>query len=157
MTPGFATSEGTGRFVSRFAAARNRAFYRPIYGLEVSTLGLGTYLGNPDEATDRSYHDAVVAAVRGGINLLDTAINYRHQHSERSIGSALDELFRGGDVHRDELMIATKAGFLTPGAVPDFLKADDIVGNMHSMHPDFLADQIDRSRANLGLDTRGIL
>ena len=156
MTPGFATSEGTGRFVSRFAAARDRGFYRPIYGLEVSTLGLGTYLGNPDEATDRSYHHAVGAAVRGGINLLDTAINYRHQHSERSIGSALDELFRDGDVHRDEVIVATKAGFLTPGAVPDFLKADDIVGNMHSMHPDFLADQIDRSLANLGLDTLDI-
>ena len=26
-------------------------------------------------------------------------------------------------------------------------------GGMHSMQPDFLADQIDRSRANLGLET----
>jgi len=53
-------------------------------------------------------------------------------------------------------VVATKAGFLTPGAVPSFLKPADIVGNMHSMQPDFLADQIDRSRANLGLDTLDI-
>jgi len=50
-------------------------------------------------------------------------------------------------------VVATKAGFLTPGAVPAFLKPADVVGNMHSMQPDFLADQIDRSRANLGVDT----
>jgi len=37
--------------------------------------------------------------------------------------------------------------------VPDFLKPEDVVGRMHSMSPDFLADQIDRSRANLGVDT----
>jgi aryl-alcohol dehydrogenase-like predicted oxidoreductase len=156
VTPGFATAEATARFVSRFARARDRGFYRPVNGLEVSSLGLGTYLGSPDEATDRSYHDAVVAAVQGGINHLDTAINYRHQRSERSIGSALDELCRGGQVRREELIIATKAGFLTPGAVPAFLKPEDVAGNMHSMHPDFLADQIGRSCANLGLETLDI-
>ena len=50
-------------------------------------------------------------------------------------------------------MISTKGGFLTPGAVPQFLKPEDVVGGMHSMAPDFLADQVDRSRANLGVDT----
>jgi aryl-alcohol dehydrogenase-like predicted oxidoreductase len=33
------------------------------------------------------------------------------------------------------------------------LKPDDVVGGMHSMAPHFLADQIERSRANLGVDT----
>jgi aryl-alcohol dehydrogenase-like predicted oxidoreductase len=156
VTHGFATSEATQRFASRFAALHDRGFYRPVDGLQVSSLGLGTYLGNPDQATDRSYHQTVVAAVRGGINLLDTAINYRHQRSERSIGSALHELFHSGEISREELVVATKAGFLTPGAVPDFLKPEDVIGNMHSMQPDFLADQIDRSRSNLGLDTLDI-
>ena len=156
VTAGFATAEGTARFAARFGPARDRGFYRSVHTLEISTLGLGTYLGSPDDATDRAYHQAVVAAVRGGINFLDTAINYRHQRSERSIGSALAELFRTAAASRDELVVATKAGFLTPGAVPSFLKPADIVGNMHSMQPDFLADQIDRSRANLGLDTLDI-
>ena len=56
-------------------------------------------------------------------------------------------------MQRDEIVVSTKAGFLTPGAVPEFLKPEDVVGGMHSMAPDFLADQIDRSRANLGVDT----
>ncbi len=153
MNPGFATPEGTARFAAPRTAARGRGFYRPFDNLQVSSLGLGTYLGNPDDATDAAYRDAVIAAVRGGINFLDTAINYRHQRSERSIGGALAKLFGAGEARLDELVIATKAGFLTPGAVPEFLKPEDVAGGMHSMQPDFLADQIQRSRANLGLDT----
>ncbi len=153
MTPGFATADATAGFVSRFGASKQSGFYKAFDNLQISSLGLGTYLGNTDEATDRAYTDAVAAAVRGGINFLDTAINYRHQRSERSIGAALAESVRTGEAQRNELVVATKAGFLTPGAVPDFLKPEDIVRNMHSMQPDFLVDQIDRSRANLGLET----
>jgi aryl-alcohol dehydrogenase-like predicted oxidoreductase len=156
VTPGFATAEVTASFAGRFGRACDSAFYNDFHNLRISSLGLGTYLGDMDEATDRGYHQAVIAAVRGGINFLDTAINYRHQRSERSIGSALDELFRTGGASRDELVVATKAGFLTPGALPGFLKPSDVVGNMHSMHPGFLTDQIDRSRANLGLDALDI-
>ena len=156
VTTGFATAEGTARFAARFKSARDCGFFRAFRDLEISSIGLGTYLGNMDDATDRAYHQSVVAAVRGGINFFDTAISYRHQRSERSIGSGLDELFRAGDTRRDELVVATKAGYLTPDAVPSFLKADEIAGNMLSMQPEFLADQIDRSRANLGLDTLDI-
>jgi len=150
---GFATSEGTARLAARRSGPGRFGFYRQFDNLQVSSLGLGTYLGNPDDATDIAYRDAVIAAVRGGINFLDTAINYRHQRSERSIGAALAQLFAAGDAQRDEIVVATKAGFLTTGALPGFLKPEDIAGGMHSMQPDFLADQIDRSRANLGLDT----
>ena len=122
----------------------------------MSSLGLGTYLGQPDEATDRRYADAVTAAARGGINCFDTAINYRHQRSERSVGAALGPMFASGELQRDEVVVATKAGFLTPGAVPDGLAPADVVGKMHSMAPDFLTDQVNRSRANLGLDTLDI-
>ena len=145
MKSGFATPEGTARFADRFPAFQD--FFRGAQGLTVSSLGMGTYLGNPDEATDRAYTDAARAAFASGINFFDTAINYRHQRSERALGDALR------DAPRDEFVICTKAGFLTPGAVPDFLTAADVAGGMHSMAPDFLADQIDRSRANLGLDT----
>src|SRR5205085_9326640 len=43
---------------------------------------------------------------------------------------------------------------LTPNALdPAVLNPGDVAGNMHSMAPGFLADQIDRSRRNLGLET----
>ena len=151
VTDGFATPDGTARLAARFTAFRDCGFYRRVDLLDVSSLGLGTYLGDADDRTDASYRAAAIAAVRGGINCLDTAINYRHQRSERSIGAALSDLFHSGQARRDEVVVATKAGFLTPGAVPAFLKDGDVVGNMHSMQADFLADQIERSLANLGL------
>jgi aryl-alcohol dehydrogenase-like predicted oxidoreductase len=149
MTKGRATASETTRYRSRSHAQ----FYREAQGLSVSSLGLGTYLGGLDERTDASYASAVEAAVRGGINFLDSAINYRHQRSERSIGTALSRLFASGEFRREEIVVCTKAGFLTPGAVPATLREGDIVRGMHSMAPDFLADQIDRSRVNLGLET----
>jgi len=149
VIPGYATPAGTAGFAARFRAH----FYRKFDGLTLSTLGLGTYLGNADDATDRAYEGAVDAAVRGGINFLDAAINYRNQHSERSIGAAVAPLFQEQALQRDRIIVCTKAGFLTPGAVPTFLKPADVVGGMHSMTPEFLADQIERSRANLGLET----
>jgi aryl-alcohol dehydrogenase-like predicted oxidoreductase len=143
----FATSEGTARCRDRFAAFREAGFYRSVFGLEVSSLGIGTYLGGEDDDTDRAYTDALIAAGEGGINFFDSSINYRGQRSERCIGAALKQL------QRDEIVICTKAGFLTPGAVPEKLNREEVVGGMHCMAPDFLADQIERSRANLGVDT----
>ncbi len=135
----YATADGTARYVNRHPDFRAAGFYRTVFDLKISTLGIGTYL-------DASVEALLVAGERG-INFFDTAINYRHQQSERDIGSALQNL------QRDEIVVCTKAGFLTPGAVPDFLTPDDVVGGMHSMSPRFLEDQIDRSRANLGVDT----
>jgi aryl-alcohol dehydrogenase-like predicted oxidoreductase len=143
----YATTEGTSRYTDRFPKYRDAAFFRTVGGLNVSSLGIGTYLGADNDAADAAYTDALVAAGVGGINLFDCAINYRNQRSERCIGAALRQL------QRDEIVVCTKAGFLTPGAVPSFLKPAQVVGKMHSMDPDFLTDQIDRSLVNLGVDT----
>ena len=129
-------------------------FYRASQGCLVSTLGIGTYLGELDEATDAAYTETIRQSVRGGINVLDTAINYRQMRSELSVGAALRQLFDDGEAARDELLVCTKAGFLTPGAIPAAsLQSGDVVANMHCMAPDFLTHQIERSLANLGIET----
>jgi aryl-alcohol dehydrogenase-like predicted oxidoreductase len=143
----FATKEGTTRYAARFARFREAAFYRVVRDLEVSSLGIGTYLGAVNDEADRNYTEALTAAGEGGLNFFDCAINYRHQRSERAIGAALKHLVR------DEIVVCTKAGFLTPGAVPASLDKADVVGGMHSMAPAFLDDQIERSRSNMGVDT----
>ena len=132
----YATAEGTERFAARHPESREAAFYRTVGDVVVSSLGIGTYLAVSTEA--------LLSAAEGGINFFDAAINYQNQRSERCIGEALKRL------QRDEIVVCTKAGFLTPGAVPSSLVAQDVVGGMHSIAPAFLADQIDRSRANLG-------
>ncbi len=100
---GFATGEGTARYRERFGDALAAGHFRFEQGLWLSSVGLGTYLGSPDEATDRSYADAVARAVGLGANVIDTAANYRFQRSERSVGEALRRLSAAGFA-RDELL-----------------------------------------------------
>ena len=151
-------------------ASRGRSasgHFREIHGeLVMSSIGIGTYLGDPDDAVDKLYTAAAVAAVKGGVNVLDTAINYRFQRSERAIGAALRELMAAG-FSREELVICTKAGFLTPdGEMPadpnvyfkhEFLdrgtfKVEDIAAGCHCMAPRYLENQLERSRRNLGVE-----
>jgi aryl-alcohol dehydrogenase-like predicted oxidoreductase len=165
---GSATADGTLRYAARFQGRSAAGHFREIRGgLVLSSIGIGTYLGEPDDATDRAYADAIVAAVESGINVIDSAINYRFQRSERAVGAALKDLFARG-YSRDEIVLCTKAGFLTPdGAMPadpnsyfsrEFLEpgiftADDIAAGCHCMAPGYLSDQLERSRRNLGVAT----
>jgi len=164
--PNFATPEGTERYRKRFAGIIAPEHFRALQGLWVSSIGVGTYLGNYDEATDAQYHQAVVGAVESGCNVIDTAINYRCQRSERSIGTALKELARKG-YGRDELVIATKGGFLPFDNMPPsdpksyiiktFVEsgvatAADIVGGYHCMTPRYLLNQLESSLSNLDLE-----
>jgi aryl-alcohol dehydrogenase-like predicted oxidoreductase len=165
---GSATPEGTLRYAARFQGRSAPGHFREITGgLVLSSIGIGTYLGEPDDATDQGYAGAVAAAVEGGINVVDSAINYRLQRSERSVGAALRKLASNGFA-RNEIVVCTKAGFLTPdGAMPadpneyfshEFLergiiRAEDIAAGCHCMATRYLADQIERSRRNLGIQT----
>jgi aryl-alcohol dehydrogenase-like predicted oxidoreductase len=168
LIPGFATAEGTGRYRLRRAPHAAPGHFRSWAGLTVSSLGLGTYLGDENAETDRAYHAAVVRAVECGLNVIDSAINYRHQRSERSVGAALRALIAAGAIARDEVVLATKGGFIPfdgrapadPSAYilqtyvrPGIVAARDMVAGCHCLAPRYLADQLDRSRENLGVET----
>jgi aryl-alcohol dehydrogenase-like predicted oxidoreductase len=163
----FATTDGTKKYAARFALRAAPGHFREQQQLWLSSLGCGTYLGEADEATDQAYTDAIVAAVEAGANVVDSAINYRFQRSERSVGAAVSELLRRGFT-REELLLCTKGGFLTPdGEMPadaseyfnreyvetGILREGDVAAGCHSMAPRFLADQLERSRRNLGVQT----
>src|SRR4051812_9654885 len=87
--PGYATSEGTARYAARLQGTVAQEHFREFQGLKISSIGLGTYLGEHDASTDAQYRDAIMRAVELGCNVIDTAVNYRFQQSERSIGQAL--------------------------------------------------------------------
>jgi aryl-alcohol dehydrogenase-like predicted oxidoreductase len=174
MFPGHATAQGTARFRERFASLRDAGHFRcPEHSsgageLWLSSIGLGTYLGEPDDATDQTYTEAIVTALSSGVNVLDTAINYRHQRSERNIGEALKQMIHDGKLARDEVVVCTKAGYLSfdgnlPAdprgyfrqeyVEPGIVNPQEITGGMHCMAPAYLENQIERSRRNLGLET----
>src|SRR5437870_12945766 len=86
---GQATPEGTRRFRKRFAKTQPDHFYRTIAdGPLVSSLGLGTYLGECDDSEDARYTTTDSVALQKGVNLRHTAIDYRCQRPERAVGEA---------------------------------------------------------------------
>jgi aryl-alcohol dehydrogenase-like predicted oxidoreductase len=141
--------------------------------LRLSSIGLGSYIGPPDRATDEAVEQATQICLGSDrVNVLDTAINYRYQRAERSIGRGLARALERGPVQRDEVFVATKAGYLAPDGqskVPrdrwvetelvakEILDPADIVDDCHAMSVPYLRDQFERSRTNLGLETIDLL
>jgi aryl-alcohol dehydrogenase-like predicted oxidoreductase len=164
MSNNCATPEGTARYRDRFNA---KGHFREQQGLVLSAIGIGTYLGNADEATDTSYARAIVRAVQLGVNVIDSAANYRFQRSERSIGTALQTLANEHGIAREELVICTKGGYLPFDGLPPrnvreyvnetFVKPGiasfaDFAGGSHCMTPAYLQSQLDQSLRNMQLE-----
>jgi aryl-alcohol dehydrogenase-like predicted oxidoreductase len=169
---GHATSTGTARFARRFAVGHSSHSYRPLAGGNlVSSVGMGTYLGDCNDAEDARYVTVLAAGVERGLNLVDTAINYRCQRSERAVGRAIRRAVDLGLAHRDEIVVSTKGGYIPLEGSPPasralydgylaseyfdrgVMTAADVVAGGHSIAPSFLADQIQRSLHNLGIGT----
>jgi aryl-alcohol dehydrogenase-like predicted oxidoreductase len=167
-----ATAAGTERYRKRFAARYADDFFRPLAGrLTAASIGVGTYLGECGDADDLRYASAIGAALANGTNVIDSAINYRCQRSERVVGASLREAIASGVVARDEIIVCTKGGYVpldasAPATRDDYLaylhrtfvdtgivSADEVVGGGHSLAPSFLAHQIQLSQANLGVRT----
>lgn len=165
MTAGHATPAGTAAFAALHAEHPQGQHFRTLDGLTVSSLGLGTYLGRDTEQDDTAYKEVALLALGNGVNLLDTAINYRSQRSERALGDALQDL-RLLELAREQVVVCTKAGYLPfDGTVPrdrdaylerTYVKSglaapEEIVDGCHCLAPSYLRDQLRRSLRNLRL------
>ncbi|MGH9485399.1 MAG: aldo/keto reductase [Terriglobales bacterium] len=149
-----ATAAGTAAYAARFPALSRTLHFRKLRlaepeggAIQVSSLGIGTYLGAPDDATDAGYEAAIIAALRGGINVVDTAINYRNQRSEQVIGRAL----QAAGVAREEVFLCSKAGYLAENAAlpPGLIRPGELAAGCHCMAPVFLAQQLQTSLENM--------
>lgn len=165
MISGHATPEGTKKFASKYGAMPEN--YRTVQGLTLSNVGVGTYLGNPDSQTDILVTDAIKKSILAGVNVIDTAINYRAQKAERAVGKAISDLVHEGKIGRDSIFVSTKNGYVTNDgdikedfwayvqreyAKPGVVKPDDISSGYHCMTVPYLEDQLNRSLKNLGLE-----
>ena len=74
LMAGGATAEGTKRYLARLAGTVVPAHFRELDGINVATVGLGTYLGREDGATDVMYQDAIARALELGVNMVDTTV-----------------------------------------------------------------------------------
>lgn len=164
MISGFSTAEGTKEFAGQHGIPQN---FRIVNGLSLSNVGIGTYLGNLDEQTDLLVAEAVKQSVLAGINVIDTAINYRGQKAERSVGRALSALIEEKKITRSQVFVSSKNGYVTNDAdikedfweyvqreyvKPGVVGPNDISSGYHCMSLSYLDDQLDRSLKNLGLE-----
>lgn len=83
--------------------------YKDFREYKLSEIGIGTYIGNPNQETDKNYFETIKLGIEKGINVIDTAINYRNMRSEIVVGKVLKE------VGREKTVVSTKGGYL---AVP---------------------------------------
>ncbi len=165
MISGYATPEGTLKFAQNSNALASN--FKKFDNLTLSNVGIGTYLGDADDKTDEIVKNAIKQSVLSGINVIDTAINYRSQKAERSVGKAISELIQDNAISRDQLFVSTKNGYVTNDAdiKQDFweyvkneysskgiVKEGDITSGYHCMTVAYLGDQLERSLKNLGLE-----
>ena len=158
-----ATPSATRAFREDHEERFGESYFRTLEDRHLSSIGLGTYLGDPTDEVDRSYEEAISTAVEAGCNVLDTAINYRHQRSERVIG----RVFEQTALDRGEIFVATKGGFVPldgrrPADPATYVKEtyvdsgiadpEEFVAGSHCIAPDYIEDQLERSLSNLGTE-----
>ena len=137
-------------------------------GLTVSGAGFGTYRVDRRVQTHRA---ALAKAIRMGVNLIDTSSNYASGNSERLIGEVLGGLISKDVTKREEIVIVSKGGYIqgelyaemerrANAAHADYGPGSELSelvrhsqGLWHSIHPDFLRDQIDDSIERLQIET----
>ena len=100
--------------------------------MRLSSLGIGTYVGAPDDATDYAVYEAIKTSVlSGGVNHIDTAPNYRYMKSEKTVGKILTVLERKYDIDRQQLFVTSKGGFV-PEDGENMISRDTMIGNIMS-------------------------
>ena len=174
---GFATDEGTDQYYRKSQyeevnlEVHPNNFKSPYESpnLKLSSLGVGTYMGEPDDYNDYLMYDGIKTAVlSGGVNHIDTAPNYRYTKSERTVGKVLTALDNKYGITRDQLFVTSKGGYVAEDAEKMISRNDEmqrmvaklkvpeeeiVKETCHSLHPAFLKDQLEASLARLNLDT----
>ncbi len=165
MILGKATTKGTKYYAQVHQTECPPEHFREFDNLTASSIGIGTYRGSADSETDNLVTEGIITSVKNGINMIDTAINYRHQHGEKSVKEALIKLTESKTVSREELIICSKGGFIPNREKEEWfqreyvdkpkfkIQATDMAGGIHCMHPEYIQDQLQRSLTNLGLET----
>jgi len=156
---GFATADATGAHAKRFDTLSYTTMGRTE--LCCSQAGFGCY--RIADGID-SHRNALLRALDGGINLIDTSANYADGESETLVGKVLTDAIESGTLSRAAIIVVTKGGYLQGRnyalsqerkakgqPFPDLVPYAD--GLEHCIHPEFLEDQVTRSLERLNLAT----
>ncbi|MBD3198199.1 MAG: aldo/keto reductase [Candidatus Lokiarchaeota archaeon] len=168
----FANSKGTNEYKEYMITKKNlpESHFREFEDLNFTSLGMGTYLGKPNIETDKLVENAVIESIENGINVIDTAINYRRQKSERAIGNALRKLEQSR-FNKNQFFISSKIGYI-PGDADRNLSPKEYIDeilingglvskkeiiNFNCMSIPYLEHQFNQSLKNLKVDSIDLL
>ncbi len=158
---GYCTSYGTEAYRSRHRINDCTNFRVTPSNLHLSSIGIGTYLGNENVETDHEVTSAIYAMLLNGCNVIDTAPNYRNGRAESSVGAALQQMISDGTIRRDEVFVSTKVGIVPEylveagcNEVRKFTFNDDILfSDGFCFDPTYLEWQLHNSLKSLMLDS----
>ena len=122
--------------------------------MNISKIGFGTYrvvLGNIEHEL------SLKKALLNGINLVDTSSNYTGGLSEQLIGKVLQDVAR--KISREDITIVSKYGYIHGEVMKRYNEGFEIPeivpfhqNYYHSIHPDFMRDQLKQSLDRLQTD-----
>ena len=171
LLTGYSTPSGTKEYLKyAIKMGKPESHFRLFDQLFLSSIGMGTYLGQPNSKDDLDMENAIYESIKSGaVNVIDTAINYRAMKSEKSIGRSLIRLINDGIITRDNVFICTKNGYITndgdyPGLglmeymqdmfiAPGLIDRKDISSGYNVLNPSYISKCIDKSLMNLHLST----
>lgn len=163
-------SGATQSYQRRLADQTSLGHFRARGALRLSSIGIGTSRGDDSDEGDALQGRAVLCALEGGVNVVDTAATYRGGRAEGTVGAALREAAELGIAAREEVLVSSKAGYLPlpgPGATvgariaelkrryiePGVFRWEDLADGRHCIAPRYLEETIAQSRERLGLET----
>jgi aryl-alcohol dehydrogenase-like predicted oxidoreductase len=163
MINGRATPDSTTSYAKTHSlSSADRRPYLPLLpdGPVVSQAGFGTYRV---AAGIESHEQALAHALKQGINLIDTSSNYGDGQAEKLIAQVVTQAVDAGALHRDELVVVSKAGYIQGQNLkvvsqrkkegrPFPNVVNYAAGLDHCIDPQFLADQLSRSLERLQMD-----
>lgn len=140
--------------------------FRAFRGATISSIGVGTWMGDYSSSTDAMYIETMLHAANRGINLFDTAINYRCMKAERAVGEAVRRLAAAG-TPRQAIMVSTKGGYISndaadPRSREQYLRDEYLAQGLiseqemrlgHSINPAYLRRSLEQSLEHLRLAT----
>jgi aryl-alcohol dehydrogenase-like predicted oxidoreductase len=168
LIPGYATPDATQAYAEAAGLAEGHyQAYGPKPRLHLSSIGLGTYRGAADDATDAAYREALAHGLRHGLNVVDTGAHFRFGRSPKAAGAAVRDAVAAG-VPREAMFLVAKGGFVTfPDGVPEdpeqWFKDNilrkglgdpgDLAAGCHLLSPAYIAAQLEQCRRDLGVET----
>lgn len=134
-------------------------------------LGWGSLPGELKNIVDSKIERALGQVLAGGVNVLDTSPAYRRRRSQAAAGRALRQELEAGRARREELVLCTHAGWIAfdrqEEEAGDLLEREvfpatgmdmgDVVGQVWSLHPQWIRHQLELSRQLCGVEAFDLL